>query len=57
MREKYREIIESIEKRVLEKLLLENKNNVSKVSRIYGADRKSINSRLDQYGLKDKFNL
>ncbi|MFP4547966.1 MAG: sigma-54-dependent transcriptional regulator [Fidelibacterota bacterium] len=57
MRGKYQEIIESIEMKVLEKLLLENKNNVSKVSRIYGADRKSINSRLDQYGLKDKLNL
>ncbi len=56
-REKFQEITEIIERKVLEKLLINNKNNISKVSRLYGADRKSVTSRIKKFGLKEKLDI
>ena len=52
-KKKFKQIVEQIEKELLERLLLENNNNISKVARLFGVDRKSIYIKLEQYGLKN----
>lgn len=46
-------VFEKIEEQLLEKLLSENKNNISKVSRLMGYDRKTIYNKIEQYEIKN----
>jgi len=56
IKHKIKEIIDGFEKKVIQDLMIKNKNNISKVSKIIGYDRKTIYSKLDQFGLNDKLN-
>ncbi|MBN2279545.1 MAG: sigma-54-dependent Fis family transcriptional regulator [Candidatus Marinimicrobia bacterium] len=54
VRNKIREVNEIIEAKVLEELMIINNNNISKVSNLFGTDRKSIYAKLEHLGLNEK---